>query len=134
MTNILEELKEIMKDDNEHNVELNLDFTGLTVYLDLATEDNCTEMYMIPIKYDVLEDCIHIPYREFVEKYDESADIGTTYEEVKLIQKIMNWMNTHKSIISEICLWTDCERRNQRHFFTLYINYLIFKSLKNPNI
>ena len=52
MTNILEELKEIMKDDNEHNVELNLDFTGLTVYLDLATEDNCTEMYMIPIKYD----------------------------------------------------------------------------------
>ncbi len=112
MTNILEELKEIMKDDNEHNVELNLDFTGLTVYLDLATEDNCTEMYMIPIKYDVLEDCIHIPYREFVEKYDESADIGTTYEEVKLIQKIMNWMNTHKSIISEICLWTDCERRN----------------------
>lgn len=112
MTNILEELKEIMKEDKEHNVELNLDFTGLTVYLDLAAEDGCTEMYMIPIKYDVLEDCIHVPYREFVEKYDSGADIGITYDEVKLIQKIMDWMNAHKSVIERTCLWADCKERN----------------------
>lgn len=112
MTNILEEIKEIMKDDNWHNIEFSLDFTGLTVYLDFKTVGGCTGMYMIPIKYDVLADSIHIPRKEFVEKYDKDADIGITYEEVELIQKIMNWMDTHKSIISEICLWTDCEKRN----------------------
>lgn len=112
MTNILEELKEIMKENKDHNVELKLDFTGLTVYLDLETEYDCKEMYMIPIKYDVLEDCIHIPYREFIKQYDDDADIGITYDEIQIIHKIMKCMESHSDQIKEICLWMDCNRRN----------------------
>lgn len=112
MMDMLEEFRDIMNSDTEHNIELNLDYTGFTVYLDLSTESDCEGMYVIPIKYDVLEDCIHVPYREFVEKYDSGADIGITYDEVKLIQKIMDWMNAHKSVIERTCLWADCKDRN----------------------
>lgn len=113
MLDIFEEIKEIMKEDKEHNIRFDLDLSGLTVYLEYATDEYWDLSFIIPIKYDVLEECIHIPYQEFVEKYNEGAEIGITYEEIILIHRIMDWMNSHKNTINEICLWTDCENREQ---------------------
>ena len=110
MMDMLEEFRDIMNSDTEHNIELNLDYTGFTVYLDLSTESDCEGMYVIPIKYDVLEDCIHVPYREFVEKYVLTNEDITEYILRKYLGGLLRG-ETPRSISGAGGFMPACERR-----------------------
>lgn len=107
---LLKDIAEIVKDDEEHNVEVKVDNCGVTVYLesDPDSGENC----VIPIHYSSLEEFIYIPHDEFVEKF-RPKDFGIDLQEIKLIQKLMEYIENNKRTINKLCMKYDLEFRNE---------------------
>lgn len=102
--NLVEDLLDIIKEDDRHTVKICVDTLGITVYLDDDPDDTGEEKYVIPIKYDTLYRCCHIPpdeYRKCMK--DDDADIGIDKQEIDLIQKIMEYLENNSSSIIHYC-------------------------------
>ena len=106
---LLRDIAEIAKDDKEHNVEVKIDLYGVTVYLEYDPEvENDT---IIPIQYTAFEEFAYIPHEEFIKKFKPS-DFGVDLSEIKLIQKIMEYMENNKVEINKICERFNLNRKN----------------------
>lgn len=100
--NLLNDIKKFLKDDEDHNLKIEVDWDGVTVYLDydplLDFEKNC----VIPIRYTTLEEFCYIPHEEYCDLY-KPAEFGIEYSEIKIIEKIMGYLEKHKQEINELC-------------------------------
>lgn len=113
--NLIQDLVDITKDDMNHNVKIAIDKYGVTIYLDDDPEDEGTEKYVIPIRYDIYLDCAGIPYSEFMRcMHEPNEDIAIEYDEIILIHKIMDYLENNKVEIDKMCsnLSVRCKNNN----------------------
>lgn len=96
MINLLNDIKEIVKSDKEHRIAIMVD----SVYIDIKLiydpertfEESC---FFIPIRYSSLEGYSYIDNSQYKENY-KNTDIGINLEEIKLVERIMEYLNKHK--------------------------------------
>ena len=91
-----------MENDSRHNVKIVIESTGVAIYLDDDPEETFEEKYVIPIRYETLEECCHIPYEEYIECMNDS-DIGIDKDEISLIYVIMDYLENNKTEINQLC-------------------------------
>lgn len=106
---LLNDIVVIVKDDKEHNIEVRFDTFGISIYLEC--EPNINDNCIIPIRYTALEEFAYIPQDELIEKFNPN-DFGIDLSEIKLIQKIMEYLEKNKEKINAMCNWFDCSYRN----------------------
>jgi hypothetical protein len=110
--NILEDIKDIVKDDKEHLIAVKASWDGIYVYLEYDPDKEFEENCIIPIFYDVLDEFPYIPDDELKEKWNPS-DYGIDYNEICLIKNIMEYFNEHKEEIKELCSGFDFETKKK---------------------
>lgn len=70
----LNEIFDIIKDDKRHNIKIEVDSTGIIVFLDDDPELNGFEKFMIPVKYDVFQEGCVIPYGVCMKHMEECPE------------------------------------------------------------
>ena len=90
MINIIEDIKKIIKNDDLHDVEINISASGIVVYLSCRDYDG-----KIPIKFDNADYEIYIP------KENLTSDIGVA--DMNIINNIMDYLFEYMSKLDEIC-------------------------------
>lgn len=110
---ILKDIPKLFVGDMNYNIEIKVNKMGLTVYLDWDPDANCEEKIVIPIRYEMLEDCIHIPVNELVERF-EIRDIGLDYVDIQYVHKIMDYMDKHREEIIDMCNQYDWQYRDKK--------------------
>ncbi len=90
MINIIEDIKKIIKNDDLHDVEINISASGIVVYLSYRDYDG-----KIPIKFDNADYEIYIP------KENLTSDIGVA--DMNIIKNIMDYLFEYMSKLDEIC-------------------------------
>lgn len=112
--NLIKDLKNIVKDDKEHFLEINVAWDGVRVYLDYDPDGEFKEKWVIPIYYDTIDRFAYIPDDEYRKKYnkDGSLDYGIDSHEVKLIYKIMDYLEKHSNEIDVLCKELDFQNRD----------------------
>ena len=129
--NLIKGLLDIIKDDKRHSVKICLDTLGFTVYLDDDPDGNCEEKYVIPVRYDSLFEGCYIPHDEYLKCISDDVDCGLDKEEIDLIQKIMEYLENHKTEIDYYCDWLNPETRKNNSDLSmdnLVANTLTFNS------
>ena len=99
---LLKDIKEIVKNDKEHNVKIEVDNLGVKVYLDYDPSNDYEEKTLIPIEYTTLEEFACIPDNEYREKFNVN-DYGIDLHEITLIKEIMEYLEAHRQEINELC-------------------------------
>ena len=94
MINVIEDITKIVKDDNLHDVEVNISVSDIVVYLSCKDYNG-----KIPIKFDSNEYEIYIP------KENLTSIIGIG--DIDIIKNIMNYLSKHTSELNEICTGFD---------------------------
>ena len=112
--NIIEGIKEIVKEDNAHNLEFRIDQFGLKVYLIWDENNNGEENFIIPIYCNILDGLCYIPQGEFKETYKDEEYYGIDLKEIEIVYKIMEYMELHKEEISDICYGCNWEDRENK--------------------
>ena len=111
--NLLEDIKDIVKNDKEHNVKVEIDRYTVRVYLDCDNENFCDERTMIPIEYTTLEEFAYIPDDEYRAKFNVN-DFGIDLYEIRLIKEIMEYLESHGEEICELCRGYSWEYRGEK--------------------
>lgn len=109
--NLLADIKELMKEDKEHNVKVEVNCLGIKILLDYDPENNYEERVIIPIEYSTLEEFAYIPDTDYREMFNVN-DYGIIVEEIDLISKIMHYLESHNKEIKELCDSYSWELRN----------------------
>ena len=110
--NLVEDILDIIKEDNRHNVKICIDALGVTIYLDDDPEDTFEEKYVIPIRYSTLLESCYIPQHEYIQCMSDETESGIDREQIDLIQKIMTYLEDHKD---EIQKYSNILSRELRH-------------------
>lgn len=97
---IIKDLAEIIKDEKEHSLTVTVDGYGVTV--ELIYPSDYDDDLIIPIRYEVLEEFVYIPDNEYREKF-KPTDYGIDRNEIEMIAKIMEYLESHKDEINAIC-------------------------------
>lgn len=100
--NLIKDLKNILKDDKEHHLEINVSWDGVRVYLDYDPCADFEESCVIPICYDTVDHFAYISDDEYRKKYTPT-DYGIDSHEAKLIFKIMDYLEKHSDEIDALC-------------------------------
>lgn len=90
MINIIEDIKKIIKNDDLHDVEINISASDIVVYLSYREYDG-----KIPIKINSVDYEIYIP------KENLTSDIGVA--DMDIIKNIVDYLFEHMSKLDEIC-------------------------------
>lgn len=109
---ILKDIAELIRDDQEHNVEVRIDSLGLTVYLEYDPDRNFEQNCVIPIHYDAMYESACVPQSELIEKFRPNEG-GIELNEIILIERILRYMNENAANISELCLMYDLADRHR---------------------
>ena len=72
----------------------------LTIYLSDDPDDDYEELYVIPIKYDILTQSAYIDDHDY-KKMMTDNDGGIDLEEIKLIHEIMLYIEENKESIED---------------------------------
>ena len=109
---ILKDIRDILirNKDAEHMLKIVVDWSGVTVYLDYDPEKDFEEKCVLPIRYDTLDEFAYIPDSEYREKFHPN-DYGIEYKEIVLIKEIMEYLESHKEEINDLCVGYDWEDR-----------------------
>ena len=107
---ILQDIKNIVKNDKEHMVKVEVAWDGVTVYLDYDPSKEFHEDYVIPIHYCTVDEFAYIPDDKFKELY-KPCDYGMDLNEITLIKEIMEYLESHRTEIAELCNGYDLEFR-----------------------
>lgn len=110
LVDLIKDLKNILKDNREHHLEINISWDGVRVYLQYDPNGDFDESCVIPIYYTTVEDFAYIPNDEYRKKYNPS-DYGIDANEVKLISEIMDYLELHGDEIDELCSGLDFQDR-----------------------
>ena len=108
--NILQDIKNIVKNDKEHMVKVEVAWDGVTVYLDYDPSKEFHEDYVIPIHYCTVDEFAYIPDDKFKELY-KPCDYGMDLNEITLMKEIMKYLESHRTEIAELCHGYDWEFR-----------------------
>lgn len=109
---ILKDIADLLKDDKDHNLEVKVNNSGVTVYLDCDPNEELNRSCVIPIKYDTLDDYACIPSDELTDIFRPNEG-GIELEEIKLVQSIMTYLENNSSKINELCSSYDiCDRNS----------------------
>ena len=108
--NLLNDIKKFLKDEDEHNLKIKVSWEGVTVYLDYDPTGEESGNCIIPIHYTTFEEFCYIPHDEFIEMYKPN-DFGIDYSEIKIINKIMSYLEKHKEEINKLCRGYDAQDR-----------------------
>lgn len=110
--NLLSDIKDFLKDDNDHNLKIEIDSYGITIYLIYDPEIKDCQDVVIPIHYTTIEEFCYIPHDDYCEVFNPN-DFGIDRTEIHLISKIMDYLDEHKKEINELCNGYDItERQN----------------------
>ena len=109
--NLLKDIAEIVKDDREHDVEVKINSNWITVYLEYDPDRDMDGKCIIPIQYDTLYENVYIPQDELNEKFKPNEG-GIDLDEIKLIQKIMKYMENNKEEFNKLCALYDLSERH----------------------
>ena len=109
---ILKDIRDILvrNKDKERMLKIVVDWSGITVYLDYDPEKDFEEKCVLPIRYDTLDGFAYIPDSEYREKFHPN-DFGIEYEDIVLIKEIMEYLESHKEEINDLCVGYDWEDR-----------------------
>lgn len=107
---ILQDIKNIVKNDKEHMVKVEVAWDGVTVYLDYDPSKEFYEDCVIPIHYCTVDEFAYIPDDKFKELY-KPCDYGMDLNEITLMKEIMEYLESHKKEIDELCNGYDWEFR-----------------------
>lgn len=102
LINLLKDIKDILKNDKEHHLKIKVDCYSVKVYLEYDPEMNFEEKTIIPIEYTTVEEFAYIPDNEYREKFNTN-DYGLDLNEIALIKEIMEYLESHKKDIKELC-------------------------------
>ena len=110
--NILMDIVNILKKhkDDSHILEIKINSDGIMIYLDYDPFREFEQKYIIPIRYDIIEDVVSIYDKEYKEKYQDN-DYGIDYNEIIIIKDIMDYLDKYRVEITEICRLYDFENR-----------------------
>lgn len=109
--NLLEDIKQILRDDEEHHLRIEVSSCGVNVYLDFDPTSEYKENIVIPITYDTVDEFAYIPDREYRKLYN-ADDCGIDLYEIKLIKEIMEYLENHKKEIGDLCCGYSWEMRD----------------------
>ena len=109
---ILKDIRDILvrNKDVEHMLQIVVDWSGVTVYLDYDPEKDFEEKCVLPIRYDALDEFAYMPDSEYREKFHPN-DYGIEYKEIVLIKEIMEYLESRKEEINDLCVEYDREDR-----------------------
>ena len=91
-------------------LKIEVDWSGVSVYLDYDPNKDFEENCVIPIHFSVFEGFAYIPDHEHKEKF-RPTDFGMDYPEIVLIKEIMEYLENHKDEIDDLCVGYDWEDR-----------------------
>lgn len=112
--NLLNDIKDILKDDTEHHLKIEIDALGVTVYLDYDPCCDYKEDVILPIYYNAVDEFCYIPHNKYCEMYKPCA-YGLEFTEIRLVEKIMSYLDSHKKEINKLCDGYDIEDRKEKH-------------------
>lgn len=98
--NLIEDITRIVKDDNRHTVKIVIEPVQLAIYLSDDPDDDYEELYVIPIKYDILTQSAYIDDHDY-KKMMTDNDGGIDLEEINLIRDIMLYLEENKESIED---------------------------------
>lgn len=98
--NLIEDITRIVKDDNRHTVKIEIEPVQLAIYLSDDPDDDYEELYVIPIKYDILTQSVRIDDHDY-KKMMTDNDGGIDLEEINLIREIMLYLEKNKESIED---------------------------------
>lgn len=109
---ILKDIRDILirNKDIEHMLQIIVNWSGVTVFLDYDPEKDFEEKCVIPIRYDTAYSFAYIPDDEYKEKFNPN-EFGIEYKEIVLIKEIMEYLGSHKEEINDLCDGYDWEDR-----------------------
>lgn len=108
---LLKDIKDILKNDKEHNLKIEVNCYSVKVYLEYDPEMNFMEKVIIPIEYTTIEELAYIPDDDYREKFNVD-DLGLDLHEITLIKEIIEYLESHREEIRELCngySWEDRE-------------------------
>jgi hypothetical protein len=111
--NILEDIKDIVKNDKEHRISVEVDCVEVRVELEYDPDKNYREDCIIPIVYSLLDKFAYIPANEMREKWNPS-DYGVEYDEICMIKDIMEYLESHRQEIEELCYGFDLKKDGEK--------------------
>lgn len=91
-------------------LKISVDWSGIDIYLDYDPERDFEEKCVIPIRFDTLDGFAYISDSEYREKFNPN-DYGIEYKEIILIKEIMEYLESHKEEIDNLCIGYDWEDR-----------------------
>lgn len=100
---LIKDILAIVKADSDHDVEIKIDPRG--VYIALESDDIYADNdhYIVPIMYSVRGKIVCIDHDKYCAEYKCEEGIGFVYEEICLIERIMDYLRTHREEIDELC-------------------------------
>lgn len=108
---LLRDIAALVKEDREHNIEVKINSDGVTVYLEYDPDRDISGKCIIPIQYDCFYENTCIPQEELIEKFKLNEG-GIDLDEIKLVKKIMKYLEKNKKEINELCLRYDLADRH----------------------
>ena len=110
--NILKDIRDILikNKDTEHMLKIVVDWSGVTVYLEYDPLKEFHEDCIIPIHYCTIDEFSYIPDNKLREMHKPN-DYGMDLNEITLMKEIMEYFESHKTEIAELCNGYDCENR-----------------------
>ena len=109
--NLLQDIKDILKDDKEHNLKIEVSQFGVKILLDYDPGNDYEEKIILPIEYTTLEEFAYIPDDEYRKMYNAN-DYGIDLPEIILAKNIMEYLESHKEEIHDLCSGYAWEFRN----------------------
>ena len=99
---VIRGIAKIFEDDPEHRVEIKVHEFGISVDIILDTEGEYSEGFVIPVEYCEIEEFAYVNHRRYVELCKPN-DYGIDSSEIRKICRLMNYMESHKKDIHELC-------------------------------
>lgn len=102
MINLLEDIGNIVQKNKYYRYRIEIDDMSVTVYMICDYEHTFSEKLIIPITYDAVEEFAYINYEKLTKMYQEK-EYGICFDEIKIINNLMEYFENHSSDINEIC-------------------------------
>lgn len=100
--NLLNDIRRLVEKDDEHHIKIEVDALGVKISLDYDPTLDYDEKCVIPIYYSTVDEFCYIPHDEYCETF-QPTDYGMDFSEVKLVGKIMQYLEEHKQEINKLC-------------------------------
>ncbi len=99
---LIRDIIDLAKDYKDYNIKVLFEELDVTVYLSYDPDHQYRDEMVIPIRLDLLEQLTYIPHDEYVKTFNPD-EYGIVLDDIKLIHKIMKYLDKHSVEISKLC-------------------------------